>query len=177
MPFLWYFPVVGSALLGLLFFADAMLPARGPLGLSTEFHGISATLQSESTGSIRTPVEPDLPGVAPAPDMKSPAIRLAREGAPKLAVAPNLEPVNQPAVRAEPALTLPKKRKQVARTREPRQPAAHAREWRDQYAQANDFGWNWGSNNRSGPQHGAWRNESWRGEWRNEFWRDDRGWR
>ena len=40
MPIFAYFAVVGSALVGLLFLADAVLPARGPLKISSNFYGL-----------------------------------------------------------------------------------------------------------------------------------------
>jgi hypothetical protein len=55
MPLLSFFAVVGSTLVGLLFLADAILPAREPLAISREFHGVSATLHSEPTGASPTP--------------------------------------------------------------------------------------------------------------------------
>jgi hypothetical protein len=176
MHILTYFAAVGSVLFGLLFVADAMLPERAPLAISSEFHGVSATLHGSSTGSFRTPAEPDLPGLAPAPDMKSIGVKLAREGAPAAtpkAVGLNLEPVNQPV--AEP--TAPKKHKQVVRARKAPEHVARSAGWRDQYAQANDHGWNWGSNNRSAWRNNGWRNDPRQNEWRNDFWRNDYGWR
>jgi hypothetical protein len=174
MPFLSYFAVVGSALVGLLFVADAMLPDRGPLSISSEFHGVSATLHADPVGRSAD-IEPDLPGFAPAPDMKSAAIKLAREDAPqpKPIAAPKLEPVNAAVAKAEPT---PKKRKRVVRSRASHDHVAVARrrEWRNHYAQAEDFGWNWGSNNRS-----SWRNDSWHSDarrqdsWRHDSWRQD----
>jgi hypothetical protein len=164
MPLLSFFAVVGSTLVGLLFLADAILPAREPLAISREFHGVSATLHSEPTGAIQGETR----GVAPNPDMKSDAVKLASQGAPEAAVsaAVNVQPVNAPVARAEPT---PKKRKRVA----------PPREWRDQYAhaQTQDFGWDWGSNNRTWRNNDR-RNEGWRqNSWRQNSWQGDRGWR
>jgi hypothetical protein len=188
MPILLYFAAVGSTLVGLLFVADAMLPSRGPLGISTEFHGVQAAMSGE------TPVAARASAPAPEPDMKSEAVKLARQGAPEPNVKPdgvkhqgtpapavNLEPVNSPVASAEPA--APKKRKPVARPREPRDQVARPREWRDRYAQAPDFGWNGGSDGGWRNDFGRndtrrndhWRNDSWRNDsWRNEPWRNDR---
>jgi hypothetical protein len=189
MPILSYFVVVGAALVGLLFAADAMLPNRGPLRISSEFHGTSLALHAEPAGSSRTAdIEPDLPGMAPAPDMKSAAIKLAREDGPRSVAVPKIEPVNASVASAEP---VQKKRKPVVRPREDRSHIARRREWRQHYAQADDPGWNWGSNNRSSWRNNGGRNESWRSDpwrsdpwrsdpWRNESWRNDswqNGWR
>lgn len=178
MAFLVYFVSAGSALVGLLFVANAMLPARGPLGISTEFHGVQAALHGEFSSAARSTAP------APEPDMKSEAVKLAKQGAPGPALAVNIEPVNQAVSRVEPA---PKKRKPVARPREAREQMARPREWREQYAQAPEFGWN-GGNDRAG-RNDAWRNDfgrndfgrndPWRSEtrrndaWRNDAWRND----
>jgi hypothetical protein len=175
MPILSYFAVAGSALLGLLFLADAMLPAREPLRISTEFRGLKAALHGETIGSARAPA----PAIAPEPDMMSEAVRVARQGTPEPVV--NVQPVNQPVAGAEPI--VPKKRKQVAHPRPSREQTARAREWRDQYAQGPDFGWNGGNDaRRDDPwRSNSWRNDSWRNEpWRretrqNDFWRNDPG--
>jgi hypothetical protein len=170
MPILSYFAMAGSALVGLLFLADAMLPARGPLAISKEFHGVSATLHAEATGTVYESAQ----ALAPHPDMKSDAVKLASQGAAASAANPavNVEPVNQPVARAEPA---PKKRKRVA----------PPREWRDQYAQAQDYGWS--SNNRiwrnDAQRYDGWRQDSWRQDswrqtpWRQNSWQGDHGWR
>jgi hypothetical protein len=82
MPMLLYFAVTGSALVGLLFVAETMLPARGPLSISSEFHRASIAVHAEPAGATRTrPIERDLPGFAPAPDMQSAAIQVAHEDA------------------------------------------------------------------------------------------------
>jgi hypothetical protein len=164
MPIFSYFAMAGSALVGLLFLADAVLPARSPLAISREFHGLSATLRSEPAALPRAPA------LAPEPDMTSEPVKLANKGA---AQAVNVEPVNAHTVRPEPA---PRKRKRVPRSRE----------WQDQYAQAQDFGWSWGSNNRR--RNDGWQSDSgWSDSrrndfrrndpWRNDPWRNDRGWR
>lgn len=137
MPIFSYFAVAGSVLLGLLLLSDAMLPARGTMSADTmsagtEFRGLTATRQSKAPAPARAA---GAPALVPAPDMKSEGVRLASEGVPRAAELPNIKPVNEPVTKAEPA---PKKRKHVARPRE----------WRDQYAQSNDFGWNWDANNR-----------------------------
>jgi hypothetical protein len=161
MPILAYFSVVGAALLGLLFVADATLSPRGPLALSTEFHGIAAAMSGAPVSSNVT-ADSRNPALAPEPDMRSAAVKRASEGAPRPAAVPNLEPVNAPTATLEPA---PKKRKPVARP-------APAQEWRDQYAQGQQFDWNWGAN-RSGRDQvrrgDFWRNDS----WRNDSWQDD----
>jgi hypothetical protein len=146
------------------------LPSRGPLGISTEFRGLQATLRSEITGSAYAP---HAPAIAPEPDMMSEAVRLAKQGTSEPAV--NVTPVNQPVTRAEPV--VPKKHKQAARPRPSRDQATRPREWRDQYAQAPDFGWNGGNGaRRNDPWRGEpWRNDSWRGDsWRNDPWRQER---
>ncbi len=175
MPIFAYLAVAGSALVGLLFAADALLPDRGPLSISSEFHGVAIAIQADSTGSPGRPdLEADLPGLAPAPDMKSAAIKVAREDAPQLqSVAPaaKVEPV-PPVARAE---ATPKKRKHIARSREKREQVASRREWRQHHAQADDFGWS--SNNRSSWRNNSWQNDSWQNEGRTGSLWNDRSWR
>jgi hypothetical protein len=169
MPLLSYFAVAGSALLALLLLVDAALPPRGPLAISTEFHGVAVALHGDAAAAVAAMRAP-----APAlePDMTSEAVKLASEGAPRPAAVPNLEPVNARVATATPA---PKKRK-----------PARSREWREQYAQAPDFGWNAGSDDRARRNdtsrndtgRDTWRDtwrDSWRDSWRNESSRNDPG--
>lgn len=175
MPILSYFSVVGAALFGLLLVANATLPARGPLAISTEFHGIAAAMSgmgaagaamASKSGTIASGNAPaEDRSLAPEPDMQSAAVQRASEGAPRLASVPNLEPVNSPSAAAEPA---PKKRKPASRS--------PAREWRDQYAQAQEFDWNWGGNRRDEVRRSGsdfWRNNGWQNNSQNSSWQND----
>ena len=72
MPIISYFLIAGSFLTGLLFAADAVLPAREPLQLSSDFHGLA----------VKAPqAKPDIPilgrTAAPEPDMSSELVQAA----------------------------------------------------------------------------------------------------
>jgi hypothetical protein len=115
MPILAYFAVVGSALVALLFVADATLDKHGPMPFNSEFSGLPKKWQPEAPSSILTATP------APAPDMTSEAVRAA---APPQAAA---LPAAAAAARAEavavaPAkVEAPKKPKRIVR----KQPRPH----------------------------------------------------
>jgi hypothetical protein len=73
MPIVSYFLIAGSLLIGLLFAADAILPAREPLHLSSDFHGLAVKVPQ---------AKPDIPilgrTAAPEPDMSSELVRAAQ---------------------------------------------------------------------------------------------------
>lgn len=75
MPIISYFLIAGSFLIGLLFAADAVLPAREPLHLSSDFHGVAVKAP---------PAKPDIPilgrTAAPEPDMSSELVQAAEGG-------------------------------------------------------------------------------------------------
>jgi hypothetical protein len=73
MPIVSYFFIAGSCLIGLLFAADAVLPAREPLHLSSDFHGLA----------VKAPqAKSDIPILgwtsAPEPDMSSELVQAAQ---------------------------------------------------------------------------------------------------
>jgi hypothetical protein len=113
MPILSYFFVAGTALLALLFYANASMEPRGPLAVTTDFEGLPRPWQG--------PAAPNLASrPAPAPDMNSDAVLAAAPQATasgKLAATTSgVAPVEQTAA----ADTAPKKKKHVAR-KAPRQ--------------------------------------------------------
>jgi hypothetical protein len=63
MPLLAYFVVVGSALVGLLYVAEAQLGPPTSLSVSTEFHGLPAPWKAAPSSPILTVRD------GPAPDM------------------------------------------------------------------------------------------------------------
>jgi hypothetical protein len=84
MPIISYFLIAGSLLTGLLFAADALLPAREPLHLGSDFHGLAVKApQAKSEIPIlgRT--------TAPEPDMSSELVQAAQTWQ---------QPVSQPLV-------------------------------------------------------------------------------
>lgn len=78
MPILTYFAVAGSALLALLFVANANMGPPQPSPLNNEFYGLASAAhpKPKSTDLVTAP--------APAPDMNSPAVRTAEEDVPAL---------------------------------------------------------------------------------------------
>ena len=85
MPIISYFLVAGSILFGLLCAVDAALPAREPLRLSSDFHGLAQAAQAPQAMT-------DIPILsrtsAPEPDMSSELV---------LAAQPPGQPIAQPA--------------------------------------------------------------------------------
>lgn len=133
MPILRYFLVMGPVLLSLLLLADAKLPPPGPMPNSTNFSGLNLVLHGPP------PVAHLAVRSAPAPDMTSAAV-LAAEPANQPAAGPNDNVNANPkhVVKSEPRK---KKRKHVARRRDPN----------DAFAQANPQAnpWAWRPTNRS----------------------------
>ena len=66
MHIIRYFIVVGSALLGLLFYANANLEPRAPLAIMTDFHGLPKPWRGPAFPRI---AEADIPAFDIAPDM------------------------------------------------------------------------------------------------------------
>ncbi len=64
MHYVAYFAIVGSVLLGLLFFADAKLGPPGPMPLGTSFAGIAPPKRPDPGAQILTVREVPLPEVA-----------------------------------------------------------------------------------------------------------------
>ena len=117
MPIFSYFAVVGSVLVALLFAADATLPQRGPLAISTNFQGLPKAWHPE------TAVASLAANPAPAPDMSSAAVQAAAPPAPHIASVP------QPVVAAASTAAAPEqtataepapKKKKVAARKQPR---------------------------------------------------------
>ena len=79
MPILAYFSVVGSMLLGLLYFAEAKLGPAASLSISTQFHGLPAPFKAKDSVQILT-----------ARDAPAPALPVVAEAKPDL--QPTLEP-------------------------------------------------------------------------------------
>jgi hypothetical protein len=133
MPLLSYFSIVGTALLGLLFVADAVLPDRPPLKFSTDTYGLPVNPPSQRVVRIHN-LHP-----APAPDMTSLSVMFANLDAPPAAapVPPPDEVVSAVASPAEPrsqrvAERTAKRPKQQRRVRDEKR-----QEWQDR----NWFAW------------------------------------
>jgi hypothetical protein len=104
MPILVYFFVAGTALLGLLFYANAHMEPRGPLAVSTNFEGLPQPWH----GPVTTQTLAATP--APAPDMSSDAVLAAAPPAgAKVAAA------TSGAASEQPRADLAKKKKRIAR--------------------------------------------------------------
>jgi hypothetical protein len=138
MPILAYFCVVGTFLLGLLFAADAYLPATTPAIASSNFSGLPAKYTAANGPLITSSAS------APEPDMNSPAVVAAAQPNP----APNLAPVN---ARSDATVQPPKaKRKAVARQR-PNNRYDH------RYDNYNSFAWSWQNDHRRWASgNGSW---------------------
>jgi hypothetical protein len=95
MPIFSYFAVVGSAMLALLFVADATLPKTdAPVIATSSIYGLPKPWKPDSAQTL-------IASQAPAPDMTSEAV---------LAAAPKVEPVNERSAKAD----TPPKKKHVA---------------------------------------------------------------
>ena len=124
MPIFSYFAVVGSALVALLFAADATLPKSAtPVIATSSIYGMPKPWRPDPTQTLAaTP--------APAPDMSSEAV---------LAATPKTEPVNERSATADAA---PKKKRVVARKPlpdDPRQNYAWSRSG-DPFGRGGTFG-------------------------------------
>jgi hypothetical protein len=145
MPILAYFVLAGAFLLGLLFAADAYLPATTPAIASSNFQGLPAKYTA-ANGPLIT-------SSAPEPDMHSPAVTAAQ---PNLAPVkqPNLAPVNVP---SDTTGQSPRAKRRAVVYKRPAYDRYDHR--RDNY---NSYGWSWPNDNR----RWAARNGSW-GSWNN----------
>jgi hypothetical protein len=118
-----YFFVVGTALLALLFYADAKMEPRGPLAINNEFVGLPAPWHGPAAQNLAsTP--------APSPDMNSEAVLAAAPPASKpgaVAAATNAAGSEQTA-KAEIA---PKKKKHIARRAPQPEDGAPRYAWRN----------------------------------------------
>jgi hypothetical protein len=110
MPIFTYFAVVGAALLGVLFYADANLAPRGPLAVTTDFVGLPQPWHG--------PVNPSLAAApAPAPDMNSDAVLAASPKTAANAKDATVATIGMAAASEQVARTerAPKKKRQIAR--------------------------------------------------------------
>jgi hypothetical protein len=128
MPIVTYFAVVGTALLALLFYADATMEPRGPLAVTTSFEGLPAPWHGPAIQSVAS-------ASAPEPDMNSDAVKAAAPAAVKTASAADLTTGSgQPAA----AEIAPKKKKHIARKYAP--PREDNRHYAWQSGGGNSFG-------------------------------------
>lgn len=143
MPILSYFAVIGTALLALLFVADAKFERHGPLAISTNFEGLPKPWKPE--------LNPPLPLAKPQEIQTAAAPTLDpkwNEGKPAeaAAVPQTAAPVQQLA-KAEPP---PKKKQKRAAHKQPRRNEyAQQNEYAQRYAWRHDGGNGWynGNNN------------------------------
>jgi hypothetical protein len=147
MPLLSYFVFVGSALIGLLYLASAVMPHDdAPVYISSQIDGVPAPRQPQ-----RTPDEPIL--------KLKPTTSFAAAPASRNVETPQQDIKTSTAAEDTPP---PKKRK--------RTPRRH--EGQEAFAQADDFrhnGRGWFGQRRS--------NDDWRDRgWRDRGWRDRGGW-
>lgn len=118
MPVLGYFVVVGFALLGMLFAADAYMPKRQSLSFASNFDGLPADYKGE----------PSSKRSAPAPHIASVTPVAETSGA-----APPVEP--------KPAAAAPQPAKETTKAAKPQRRVVHRRQRQD------DDDWS-GNNNR-----------------------------
>jgi hypothetical protein len=112
MPIFSYFAVAGSALVALLFLADAKLEKNGPMPFNNEFTGMPKAWHPESARPVsNAAVLVSTP--APAPDMSSEAVKAAAPPPSPLIV----EASAAPAAAAVPAKEAAPKPKRVAKRR------------------------------------------------------------
>jgi hypothetical protein len=151
MPLLRYFVVVGSALIGLLYLANVVLPPVPPMPSSN----IKAALQP--------PREPQHapPPSDPLPTMSFASVPVATPGH----VEERTQKFNAPS--APVARDAPPKKK--------RKPVPRKREWRDDFTQANswsrDYRWTDRRRRNDGRRDHGWRGPVWGSNWRGPSWR------
>jgi hypothetical protein len=153
MPLLRYFIVVGSALIGLLYVVNAVLPDNTPRHVSSNIDGITSNnlernppaRQLQHPAPVIAPApEPDMTSSAAVPAVASPA---GAEESPQKSNTPSAPVAEGPPPN--------KKRNQFARKRE----------WRDDFRR--DRGW----------RDRDWRDRGWRGRGsRDPYW-GNWGWR
>ncbi len=95
MPILTYFCVAGSFLLGLLFAVDAMVPAREPMKLGSNFYGLPQAAPRPAKDSHDLPILRTTP--APEPDMTAAVVVAAQPPKSAMASAAAHEPAAQDA--------------------------------------------------------------------------------
>lgn len=128
MPILTYFAVVGTALLGVLFYASASMEPRGPLAVTSSFEGLPPPWHG--------PAVPRNFAAAPAPqpDMNSDAVKAAAPPAMKTAAA---APETTGAGQTTKTEAAPKKKKHIVRRPIPQEREdARRYAWQNGYQQA-----------------------------------------
>ena len=152
MPLLSYFVVVGSALIGLLYLANALMPLETPTHISRKVEAASQPPRQPQHAAAVPPSSPQPTMSFAAPPVTAPAH--VEELTQKLNAPP--APVAQDA-------PPQKKRKLVPRKRE----------WRDDFTQANswsrDNGGRW--SDRRGRNDGVWNDPFWGSNGRGAGWR------
>jgi hypothetical protein len=150
MPLLSYFVVVGSALIGLLYLANVVLPHDTPIHINSKFEAPPPPRQSQHTDAVLASRHEPAMSFAAVPVGTPPQVeeRSQKFNAPPAPVTQNTHPQ--------------KKRKPVPRKRE----------WRDNFAQANS-GWRddrpWTDRRR---RNQGWRDQGWRDpSWGGPGWR------
>lgn len=109
MPIFTYFAVIGSALVALLFVADAKLEKHGLVAIGSQVVVLPGAYQPGKMGSTL------VTQAAPAPDMDSAAVRAAAPPAPQVAqTTPAPESAPPPAAQTAKAEIAPPKKKHVA---------------------------------------------------------------
>ena len=154
MPLLGYFVVVGSALIGLLYLADAVMPHDTPVRISNIEAASQPTRRPQHSASV--------PPSSPPPTMSFAAAPVA---APDGHVEKPTQKFN-----AAPAPVARNAPPQKKRNFVPRK-----REWRDDFAQANSWwrNYRWTDQRRrnDGTRDYGWRGPVWGSNWRGPGWR------
>jgi hypothetical protein len=153
MPLLSYFVVVGSALIGLLYLANAVLPRDTPIR--------SSNIEAASQPQRQPQHAPALSSSSPRPAMSFAAV-----------------PVAAPAHVEEPTQKLnapPASVTQNAAPQKKRKPIPRKREWRDDFTQANSWSrddrWTDRRRRNDGRRDPGWRGPVWGSNWRGPGWR------
>ena len=153
MPLLSYFVVVGSALIGLLYLANAVLPRDTPI----HSNNIEAASQPPRQPQHAAAVPPS----SPQPTMSFAAVPVAAPGH----VEEPTQKFNAPPAPVARDVTPQKKRKLVPRKRE----------WRHDFTQANswsrDYRWTDRRRRNDGRRDHGWRGPVWGSNWRGRDWR------
>ena len=153
MPLLSYFVVVGWALIGLLYLANAVLPHDTPIHSSN----IKAASQPPRQPQHAAAVLPS----SPQPTMSFAAVPVAAPGH----VKEPTQKFNAPPAPVARDAPPQKKRKLVPRKRE----------WRDDFTQANswsrDYRWTDRRRRNDGRRDHGWRGPVWGSNWRGPGWR------
>ena len=154
MPLLSYFVVVGAALIGLLYLANAVMPHETPTHISRNVDTASPLPRQPQHAAA-------VPPSSPQPTMSFAAVPVE---APAHAEEPT-QKFNAPPVPVTQDAPPQKKRKLVSRKRE----------WRDDFTQANswsrDYRWTDRRRRNDGRRDHGWRGPGWGSNWRGPGWR------